>query len=249
MDEKSINDALVKDLGMGFNEILKKFISTRAGAKEIRMFTGKVVNNADPDKEGKCRIRVYGIFPNEIPDDDLPWATPDFNFIGGLKGSFVVPPIDAIVRVYFDNGDIYAPFYTTKAFNKNQLDFNSDISEDYPDTMVFFETDQGEYFKINRKTQLTTYKHSSGTIITIDLDGNINISTEAANVGNLTINIQGDTSINVVGDTDIIAEGTVKVDGTMVELGKNVAKQLVNNIPNCYITNAPHFINNTNVKC
>ena len=94
------------------------------------------------------------------------------------------------MRVYFDNGDIYAPFYTTKAFNKNQLDFSGDITEDYPDTMVFFETDQGEFFKINRKTQMTTYKHSSGAILTIDKSGNINISTEAADVGNLTINIQ-----------------------------------------------------------
>lgn|SRR5574343_31381 len=240
MNENPINDMLLKDLGLGFNEIMKKFITTKAAAKEIRFFSGRVVNNADPDKEGKCRIRVYGIFPNEIPDDDLPWSTPDFSFIGGLKGSFVVPPIDAIVRVYFENGDIYAPFYTTKAFNKNQLDFNSDISEDYPDTMVFFETDQGEYFKINRKTQMTTYKHSSGAILTIDVNGNINLSTEAANEGSLTINIQGDTKINVVGDTDIIAEGTVKVDGSQVELGNNQAKQLLSQFP-CYITGAPHY--------
>lgn len=249
MNDDALNSALMKNLSMGFNEILKNFIATRAGSKEIRFFSGRVVNNSDPDKEGKCKIRVYGIFPNEIPDDDLPWSTPDFNFIGGLKGSFVVPPIDAIVRVYFDNGDIYAPFYTTKAFNKNQLDFNSDISEDYPDTMVFFETDQGEYFKINRKTQMTTYKHSSGAILTIDVNGNINLSTEAANEGSLTINIQGDTKINVVGDTDIIAEGTVKVDGLQVELGKNAAKQLVNNLPTCIYSGAPHTIGNTNVKC
>lgn len=249
MNENSINDMLMSDLGAGFNEIMKKFIATRAGSKEIRFFTGKVIANNDPDKEGKCQIRVYGIFPNEIPDDDLPWATPDFSFIGGLKGSFVVPPIDSIVRVYFDNGDIYAPFYTTKAFNKNQLDFSGDITEDYPDTMVFFETDQGEFFKINRKTQMTTYKHSSGAILTIDKSGNINISTEAADVGNLTINIQGNTKMNIVGDTDIIAEGIVKIDGSQVELGKNAAKQLVNNLPRCLVTNAPHFILNTNVKC
>ena len=249
MNDTSINDMIISDLGMGFNEILKKFISTRAGSKEIRMFTGKVVNNSDPDKEGRCKIRVYGIFPSEIPDDDLPWATPDFSFIGGLKGSFVVPPVDAIVRVYFDNGDIYAPFYTTKALNKNQLDFDGDISEDYPDTMVFFETDQGEFFKINRKTQMTTYKHSSGSIVTIDKDGNINISTEAANVGNINIDTNGNVNVNVAGDVSVVAEGDAKVDGRQVLLGKNVAKQLVNNLPSCLIAGAPHCVGNTNVKC
>lgn len=249
LNDTPINDNLMKDLGLGFNEILKNFIAVKASTKDVRFFTGKVVNNNDPDKEGKCQIRVYGIFPNEIPDDDLPWSTPDFSFVGGLKGSFVVPPIDAIVRVYFDNGDIYAPFYTTKAFNKNQLDFNSDISDDYPDTMVFFETDQGEFFKINRKTQMTTYKHSSGVLLTIDKDGNTNISTQAANKGNLTVNIEGDAKFNIVGDASIIAEGTVKVDGSRLELGKNVAKQLVNSLPNCLVTGAPHAVGNTNVYC
>lgn len=249
MNEVSINDKIMKDLSLGFNEILKNFISTKAGAKEIRFFTGKVVNNNDPDKEGKCQIRVYGIFPSEIPDDDLPWSTPDFSFIGGLKGSFVVPPIDAIVRVYFDNADIYAPFYTTKAFNKNQLDFNSDINDDYPDTMVFFETDQGEYFKINRKTRLTTYRHSSGSIVTINEAGSISISTEAADTGDLTIDINGNVNLNVVGNVNVIAEGTVKVDGSHVELGSNLAKTLVNNLPQCLVTGAPHFVGNTNVKC
>lgn len=249
MNTNSINNMLMQDLGLGFNEILKNFIASKSASKEIRFFTGKVINNNDPDKEGKCQIRVYGIFPTEIPDDDLPWSTPDFNFIGGLKGSFVVPPIDSIVRVYFENGDIYAPFYSTKAFNKNQLDFSAGIDEDYPDTMVFFETDTGEFFRINRKTQLTTYRHSSGMLLTIDKDGNTNISTEAANTGNITIDVGGNVNVNIAGDGNVIAEGDVKVDGKQVLLGKNMAKTLVNNLPQCLIAGAPHCIGNTNVKC
>ena len=168
-----------------------------------------------------------------------PWATPDFNFIGGSNGSFIVPPINALVRVYFDNNDVYAPMYTTKAFNKGTT-FSGDISEDYPDTMVFFETDQGEYFKINRKTQKTTYKHSSGTTVIIDVNGNITIDNTATEAGALTINIQGSANINTVGDTSVIAEGNVNVDGATVNLGNNASKQLLSQ-QLCYVTGAPHY--------
>ena len=245
---ENLNEQLMKDLGMGFNEILKSFMF-KTGKLEAKPYIGKVVNNVDPNKEGRCRIRVYGIFTSEIPDDELPWATPDFGFVGGLKGSFVVPPVDAIVRVYFDNGDIYAPIYTTKAFNKNQLEFSGDKDEDYPDSMIFFETDNGEYFKINRKTQMTTYRHSSGMLINIDSEGNINLSTKACDDGSITLNINGDCSINVGGDADVIATGNVKIDGAQVELGSNLAKTLVNNLPYCLVTGSPHHIGNTNVKC
>ena len=245
----TMNDALMQNLSMGFNEMLKSFIASNLSNKEMKFYTGKVENNSDPDKEGKCQIRIYGLFSNEIPSEDLPWALPDFSFIGGTQGSFIVPPVGALVRVYFDNGDIYAPMYTTKAFNKENLAFMSDISEDYPDTMVFFETDGGEYFKINRKTRKTTYRHSSGATVIIDVDGNIQIDTDAANTGNLTINTQGNTNVNIGGDANVIAEGTVHVDGQQVLLGKNLAGQLVNNLPVCLITGAPHSIGNTNVKC
>ena len=248
MNDQTMNDRLMQDLGKGFNEILKSFITTNVVNKEMKFWTGKVINNNDPDKLGRCRIRVYGMFSDKIPDDDLPWATPDFNFIGGSSGSFIVPPIDSLVRVYFDNNDVYAPMYTTKAFNKGTT-FKGDISEDYPDTMVFFETDQGEYFKINRKTQKTTYKHSSGATVIIDIDGNITINNKASTVGNLTINIEGNTNINTKGDTSVISLGNVTVDGTMVNLGKNLAKQLVNNLPVCLVTGAPHAVGNINVKC
>ena len=77
-------------------------------------FTGIVVDNKDPDKVGKCKIRVYGVYGDDIQDKDLPWAFPDFNFRGGLKGSFIVPPVDCIVNVYFERGEIYIPRYSNK---------------------------------------------------------------------------------------------------------------------------------------
>ena len=71
-----------RDIGKSPEEIQRDFFDERDQEEIDGSYTGKVVNNNDPDKEGKCRIRVYGVFGDEVPDDDLPWALPDFNFVG-----------------------------------------------------------------------------------------------------------------------------------------------------------------------
>ena len=127
-------------------------------------FTGIIVDNNDPDKTGKCKIRVFGVHSDNIQDKDLPWAFPDFSFRGGLKGSFVVPPVDCFVNVYFERGEIYIPRYSTKVIDENNLPTNKDT--DYPNNMVFFETDNGDKFEINRKKKTALFEHASGTKIT-----------------------------------------------------------------------------------
>lgn len=179
-----------------------------------RPYIGIVEDNDDPERLGRCRIRVYNVFDG-IPVEDLPWAVPDFGFVGSNKSSFIVPVIGCIVSVYFDRGEIYLPRYTTKVLNVNQLPTNKDV--DYPDTMVFFETDDGESFEINRKKQETTYTHSSGTKIKISADGTVDIDS----VGEL----------NVTHVKNLFVDGsTVTPEGT----GPLCA------IPSCLFTGAPH---------
>lgn len=94
--------------------------------------------------------------------------------------------------------------------------------------------------------------------IRADKDGNLTltISGEAGNLtlniegaeGNITANIQGDAKITADGIIDLIAKGKVTVDGETVELGSNLAKQLVDNLPNCLFTGAPHQLGRVNVK-
>jgi len=166
-------------------ELLNNFIEKRIKESYIKYYNGKVIDNEDSDKLGRCRIRVFGVYGIDIPDEDIPWALPDFSFIGSTLGSFVVPPVDAIVKVYFDDKNIYTPKYTTKIMDSNNLP--SDLNEDYPHTMIFFETDEGEYFKINRKTNETTYHTASGATFVITSDGNLEIDLQGCDTGNVTI--------------------------------------------------------------
>lgn len=38
-------------------------------------WVGKVVDNQDDKKLGRLKVRVYGYYQDDIPDEDLPWAT------------------------------------------------------------------------------------------------------------------------------------------------------------------------------
>ena len=211
-------------------ELLTNFIDKRIKESYIKYYNGKVINNEDPEKLGRCRIRVFGVYGNDIPDEDIPWALPDFAFIGSTLGSFVVPPVDAIVKVYFDDKNTYAPKYTTKVLDTNNMP--TDIDDDYPNTMIFFETDEGDFFKINRKTLETTYHTASGVTILIDPKGNVEMSLEGADIGHGDVNI-----LDGHGNTMSMDSEGVKVNGHFLAtdtyvawLAKNLAALSLGNL-------------------
>jgi len=83
-------------------------------------YRGIVEDRNDPDKLGRCRIRVFGIHtevkiqtPTEgIPTDHLPWAEPAISAVeGGVTGFGVwsVPLQGSQVLVYFEEGNMMKP--------------------------------------------------------------------------------------------------------------------------------------------
>jgi len=195
---ESTNDALSDN----YRETAQNNVSER----ELE-FKGIVVDNNDPEKMGRVRVQVFGVF-DDIPVNHLPWATPEEKYMGSTMGSFIVPPNGAVVKVYFENNEIYNPVYTCRVTDKNSLNFVSNPGEDYPDTKVFFENDNGEFFKTNTRTGQTVYRHSSGVIIMIDGKGNTTISTKASGSSMFIesggeINISAKASINIESDDHI----------------------------------------------
>jgi len=173
-------DTIRQNIGKPVDQSIREFLDRNIKEEEdiyLSPFIGKVVDNKDPEQLGRCKIRVYGLFGNEVSDSDLPWALPDFEFVGSKKGSFVVPPIGAIVRITFDKGDIYLPHYSTKVVDKKNLPEQRLV--DYPDNMVLFETDDGSYITVNRKTINIKVHHKSGSEILMDKKGDVTVHGDA----------------------------------------------------------------------
>jgi len=214
------------------SDTLKGFLDKKIREDRMQFYTGKIEDVQDPEQLGRCKIRVYGIFEESIPTSDLPWAKPDFNFIGSTLGSFIVPKVDTLVKVYFDDGDIYSPFYTTKVFNRKNL--STIPGEDYPNIMLFFETDEGDSFYINRVTFETFYTHASGLTIKIDAKGNISMESNDAEKGDLSIVMKGDISI-----TSETGNVSIQADAGKILLGGSAATRAVPNVPTSFFNGAP----------
>lgn len=210
-------------------------------------WVGKVIDNKDPDKIGRCKIRVQGYYEG-IEDSDIPWALPSPSFIGSLRGSFVVPQVGTLVNGHFDQGDENIPVYDGLAIHEANTKNISDKNDDYPNTMVLFETDDGDGFSVNRKSGTISLKHRSGSVITLDKSGNLTIELDNLGTGGkLNVKTKGDAKIDVGGNAEVKASGDVKVDGSRITLGKNPSSQLCNNLVSCLICGSPHQIGNTNV--
>ena len=167
-------DNIKQNISANITEMYGGLITTFRDSPELKgKFIGEVIDNNDPDKLGRCKIIVFGAFSENTSPKNLPWALPEFSFIGSTKGSFIVPAIGAYVNVYFADDEIAFPVYTTKALNIHQLPTN--IDKNYPHNMVFFETDNGDSLEIDRETSETVFTHSTGTRITISSDGSIDV--------------------------------------------------------------------------
>ena len=81
---------------------------------------GEVIDNVDPLKLGRCKVKVLGKFDN-LPDESIPWATP---MNRNAVGSHQVPRIGDIVSARFDNGNLYHPEYWF------HIDQNEDLKTD-----------------------------------------------------------------------------------------------------------------------
>ncbi len=181
---QDIKDQHIKEL----KELVREFISAKNGDFANGHHWGSVVDNNDPGKDGKCRIMVKGVFEG-LPNDTLPWAVPDQTFVGSLQGNFVVPEIGSLVNVYFRNGDINFPHYSTMVIDKNNQSTLKD--EDYPHTFIVFESPNGDYIKINKKTNEFMIRSAGGVTIVSDKSGNLDIDNTNSLVGNINITARG----------------------------------------------------------
>ena len=69
------------------------------------LLRGLVVDNNDPKKLGRLKVRVQSAY-GEQPVDNLPWAWPCFNYGGSEKMCmFAVPEVGSGVWVMFQNKD------------------------------------------------------------------------------------------------------------------------------------------------
>ena len=240
--------------------------------KVTNRWTGKVIANNDSMRMGRVKVKIFGFY-DSVDDAVIPWALPEHGYLGASTSNLVVPPVDTIVRGYFENGDPYKPVYDGMITVENPLAAAAEAfigmrapgdsilddaasSLDYPDVMVLMKTDDGEGVTLNRKNGQMKISHRSGLKIQIDPNGSILVEQSMSkkivnpNAATMDVKIEGKFTLEANDDIVINAKRNVYIDAVKgdVNLGRNSLKTLVCAHPTCFVTDAPTNGGNTNVK-
>lgn len=179
-------------------------------------YTGFVVDNNDPDKRQRYRVRVPQLH-RDIPDEELPWVMPQNNSnqpnAGAGVGGVFVPPKGAKMNWSLTNNDPHNPMVngsvTTDDVNKD----NELLNEDYPGTYGAVDH-AGNKEAVNTEKNTKTQTHKTGT--TQHTAGNGDHSVFAA--GDLYLSAKGKIVMAADGGIQIHAKGALDLKGSTISL-------------------------------
>lgn len=190
-------------------------------------YIGKVIYTDDTTFSGRCKIRVFGVF-DELEDSFIPWFSPMnmnvFSSYGG--GNISIPKVGDVVRVKFNNSNIYSGEYS--ALQNIDPHLIEEIKDDYQGTHVLlYDADQELIVVFQPNSGLKASLR--GSLIRIGADGII----QATHQNNTSVIEMTDSEINITtagsGSTINIYSANqvtlnapkVSIDSNSVSVGNN----------------------------
>lgn len=239
-------------------------------------YVGKVESVSDPAKLMRVQVRVLGVFTDNVPIVDLPWA--EYLLPVGMRvndGNFTPVDVGDMVWVRFPyDGDPRRPMivgsihYTPEkvpnfpheAFaGPDKLIHKTTGEEPAPAAAVYHKnsvcTQHGVTVEINEDTSLAITQRATGTAIRISPQGDITLHGEKniymSAIENLKVIVQGDAQVNVSGDSNIETTGhTVIKSMGMIDIdgGSGDLSGVVTKTCICPFTGKPHSDFSAEVK-
>jgi len=194
-----------------------------------QFFLGTVVDNEDPQKEERLRIRIPNLLGEELSDTELPWARPVKHRVRGSNSqvqSLSVPVVGSKMIVVLQNGDPYHPLYLGSLLVG--ADVASVLTTNYP-KRYGLRDDKGNHMFVDTQTGDMELRHFSGTTLKIVPDGSVSVTSPknltVAFDGNASVAVKGNLSATVDGNASAVVKGTldVKADGaTTIESSSGI---------------------------
>jgi uncharacterized protein involved in type VI secretion and phage assembly len=191
-----------------------------------------VVDNEDPDKRGRLRLRI----PSVLGEETSGWALPCLPFGGkATHGLFMVPEVDAQVWAEFEEGILTTPIWTG-VFWQQGGDIPAEGAKTPPTTRVlatpsghvlqFDDEDGAEQFRLFHpaKTELTIdhegtvkLQQDNGAELTMDAAAN-EVTMKDSNGNKLTMNSSGTVLEDPSGNRIAMEAAGITVQGQMITL-------------------------------
>lgn len=186
-------------------------------------YVGVIEDVEDPTFEGRCRVRVFGKLDAldangnfKIPTEKLPWARPENKI-----SSYTSPKLGSIVRVYFDNDNLYSPVWSVM-INLND-DLKNLIKSKYKNANVLLydlALDNNNTIKIYflESEGLTLEHGTSDGANTIKILSDNTIEIKTAKNSFIMLDSEGNIKI---------AANKVTIDSEDISLGNSAGEPLV----------------------
>jgi hypothetical protein len=214
-------------------------------------FLGEVVDSDDPEKEGRCRVRIFGMFVSEdpvisegrptgqvttveLPVDTIPWASPANGkfFAGGETkgfGDISIPKVGTVVKVTFPNGDLYSPEWTM--IQNPNIQAIEEIQDSYQGShILLYDNDEAVKVFYTPGKGLNIFHKNSQIVVNPDSS----ITIEHADTQSLIelvgadINIVSQGTVNLTAQNDVnITAQTCNLDASSINLGEAAVESLV----------------------
>jgi uncharacterized protein involved in type VI secretion and phage assembly len=226
------------------NDDLLARLVQRVEGRFYGKYRALVVDNADPENRGRLRLQIPGVLGNEVVSG---WALPCLPYGGAAdQGFFFIPEVNASVWAEFEMGDLAYPVWVGAFWGKpgGETEVPKPADAQSTPTRKIIKTLKGSSIEIEDKDgeEVFIIQYSNGSqnnIVTMDKDG---IKIEDANGNKMTL----DQSGTVIEDKN---QNKIEMSAAAINIFPHVACNLgsaainmVNNLPACLFTGAPHAI-------
>jgi uncharacterized protein involved in type VI secretion and phage assembly len=232
------------------NDLLARLVE-RVEGRFYGKYRAFVVDNADPENRGRLRLQIPSVLGNDVVSG---WALPCLPYGGAAdQGFFFIPEKEACVWVEFEMGDLDYPVWVGTFWGKpgGQTEAPKPADAQSPPTRKIIRTLKGSSIEIEDKDghEVFIIQYNDGSkknTVTMDKDG---MRVEDANGNNITLDQSGtvieDKNQNRI---EMSASAINILPNSTCNLGSPTAVNLVNNLPACLFTGAPHGIVNGQAK-
>ncbi len=179
-------------------------------------YRGLVVDNADPEKLGRLRLRVPSVLGDEVVTG---WAAPCVPYGGGQDQGFLfVPETDAGVWVEFEEGDLEFPIWVGTYWSRpgGESEVPKPMGADPPQeapTCKILKTASGHTIELEdqKGEEKITIRHAKNSFISLDKAGSVIVGNQKGST--LILNAKDENAVLLEQHGHVI---TLSEDGVLV---------------------------------